>query len=106
MNPKKASSGSQFYIVQGKVYDDAALDKMESRMGKVLSARQRQAYKTVGGTPFLDGEYTVFGEVTEGLEVVDKIAAVKTGKMDMPVEPVTIISVTIEKGCQKKSCCQ
>ncbi len=106
VNPKKASSGSQFYIVQGKVYDDAALDKMESRMGKVLSARQRQAYKTVGGTPFLDGEYTVFGEVTEGLEVVDKIAAVKTGKMDMPVEPVTIISVTIEKGCQKKSCCQ
>ena len=106
VNPKKASSGSQFYIVQGKVYDDAALDKMESRMGKVLSARQRQAYKTVGGTPFLDGEYTVFGEVTEGLDIVDKIAAVKTGRNEVPVEPVTIISVTIEKGCQKKSCCQ
>ncbi len=97
VNPKKASSGSQFYIVQGKVYDDKALDMLEGRMGKVFSAKERQAYKTVGGTPFLDGEYTVYGEVTEGLEVVDKIAAVKTGRMDVPVEQVTIISVTIEK---------
>ncbi len=97
VNPQKASSGSQFYIVQGKVYDDRTLDMFESRMGKVFSARQRQAYKTVGGTPHLDGEYTVFGEVTEGLEVVDKIAAVETGRMDVPVKPVTIISVTIEK---------
>ena len=97
VNPKKASSGSQFYIVQGKVYDEKTLDMFESRMGKVFSARQRQAYQTVGGTPHLDGDYTVFGEVTEGLEVVDKIATVKTGPMDVPVEPVTIISVTIEK---------
>ena len=97
VNPKKASSGSQFYIVQGKVYDDNWLDMFENRSGKVLSAKQRQAYKTVGGTPHLDGDYTVFGEVTEGLEVVDKIAAVKTGYMDVPVEAVTIISVTIEK---------
>ena len=108
VNPQKASSGSQFYIVQGKVYDDKTLDMFESRMGKVFNARQRQAYKTVGGTPHLDGEYTVFGEVTEGVDVVDKIAAVKTGQMDVPVEPVTIISVTIEK-CEGKgegkSCC-
>ncbi|MCR5659113.1 MAG: peptidylprolyl isomerase [Bacteroidales bacterium] len=97
VNPKKASSGSQFYIVQGKVYDEKTLDMFESRMGKVFSARQRQAYQTVGGTPHLDGDYTVFGEVTEGLEVVDKIATVKTGPMDVPVEPVTIISVAIEK---------
>ena len=97
VNPQKASSGSQFYIVQGKVYDDKTWDMFESRMGKVFNARQRQAYKTVGGTPHLDGEYTVFGEVTEGLDIVDKIAAVKTGQMDVPVEPVTIISVTIEK---------
>jgi cyclophilin family peptidyl-prolyl cis-trans isomerase len=112
VNPKKASSGSQFYIVQGKVYDDKWLDMFENRSGKVLSAKQRQAYKTVGGTPHLDGDYTVFGEVTEGLDVVDKIAAVKTGRNDVPVEAVTIISVTIEKGCEKscqksgeKSCC-
>ena len=105
VNPKKASSGSQFYIVQGKVYDEKSMEMMESRMGKVHGARERQAYMTVGGTPFLDGEYTVVGEVTEGLEVGDKIAAVKTGRMDVPVEPVTIISVTIEKGCAK-SCCK
>ena len=112
VNPKKASSGSQFYIVQGKVYDERSMSTMETRMGKVFGARERQAYMTVGGTPFLDGEYTVFGEVTEGLEVVDKIAAVKTGRMDVPVEPVTIISVTIEKSCcdkkgdtKSKSCC-
>jgi peptidyl-prolyl cis-trans isomerase B (cyclophilin B) len=103
VNPKKASSGSQFYIVQGKVYDDKWLDMFENRSGKVLSARQRQTYKTVGGTPHLDGDYTVFGEVTEGLDIVDKIAAVKTGQMDVPVEPVTIISVTIEK-CEGKKC--
>ena len=108
VNPKKASSGSQFYIVQGRVYDDNWLDMFENRSGKVLSARQRQTYKTVGGTPHLDGDYTVFGEVTEGLDVVDKIAAVKTGVQDVPVEPVTIISVTVEKCAEKstgKSCC-
>ena len=104
VNPKKASSGSQFYIVQGKVYDDKTLDMFESRMGKVFNARQRQAYKTVGGTPHLDGDYTVFGEVTEGLDVVDRIAVVKTGYMDAPVDPVTIISITIEKN-KEKDCC-
>ena len=97
VNPKKASSGSQFYIVQGRVFDDKTLDMYEERKGKVFSAKQRQAYKTLGGTPHLDGDYTVFGEVTEGLDIVDKIAAVKTGYMDVPVEPVTIKNITIEK---------
>ena len=97
VNPKKASSGSQFYIVQGQVYDDKTLDLYENRLGKVIGPKLRQAYKTVGGTQHLDGDYTVFGEVIEGLEVVDEIAGVKTGFQDVPVEPVTIISVTIEK---------
>ncbi len=97
VNPKKASSGSQFYIVQGQVYDDRTLDMYEERLGKVIGPKQRQAYKTIGGTPHLDGDYTVFGEVTEGLDIVDKIAAVKTGYMDVPVEPVTIKTITIEK---------
>lgn len=104
VNPKKASSGSQFYIVQGQVFDDKKLELYEERLGKIFSASQRQAYKTVGGTPHLDGEYTVFGEVIEGLEVVDKIAAVKTGYMDVPVEPVTITKITIEKAAEKECC--
>ncbi|MBO6027214.1 MAG: peptidylprolyl isomerase [Bacteroidales bacterium] len=104
VNPKKASSGSQFYIVQGQVFDDRTLDMYEQRTGKVFGAKQRQAYKTVGGSPHLDGDYTVFGEVTEGLDVVDKIGNVKTGYMDVPVEPVTITKITIEKSADK-SCC-
>lgn len=97
VNPQKMSSGSQFYIVQGEVLDDVKLKRYESYLGKVFGAKERQAYMTVGGTPHLDGEYTVFGEVTEGLDIVDKIAAVKTGYMDVPVEPVTIISMEIVK---------
>lgn len=68
----------------------------EDRMGKVIGAKQRQAYKTVGGTPHLDGDYTVFGEVIEGMDVVDKIATVKTGRMDAPIEAVTM-TIEIEK---------
>ena len=104
VNPKKASSGSQFYIVQGQVFDDKKLALYEERLDKVFSAKQRQAYKTVGGTPHLDGDYTVFGEVIEGLDIVDKIANVKTGYMDVPVDPVIINSITIEKNAEK-SCC-
>jgi peptidyl-prolyl cis-trans isomerase B (cyclophilin B) len=104
VNPKKASSGSQFYIVQGQVFDDKKLEIYEERLGKIFSATQRQAYKTVGGTPHLDGDYTVFGEVIEGLDIVDKIAGVKTGYMDVPVEPVTINKITIEKSADN-SCC-
>ena len=96
VNPKKASSGSQFYSVQGQKYDDQTLDLYEDRLGKVFGAKERQAYKTVGGTPHLDGDYTVFGEVIEGMDVVEKIAAVKTGRMDAPIEAVTM-TIEIEK---------
>lgn len=103
VNPKKASSGSQFYIVQGQVFDDQKLALYEERLGKIFNATQRQAYKTVGGTPHLDGDYTVFGEVIDGLDIVDKIARVKTGYMDVPVEPVIINTITIEN---EKDCCK
>lgn len=93
MNPKKASSGSQFYIVQGNVYNEPTLDNMENGTGKKMSAEQREAYSTVGGTPHLDGEYTVFGQVADGFDVIDKIAAVKTAKGD---QPVTKVEMTIE----------
>lgn len=88
VNPKKESSGSQFYIVQGQKYTEAQLQQFEARMGKKFTEEQLKAYTTVGGTPHLDGAYTVFGEVISGFEVIDKIAAVKTGAMDKPVQDV------------------
>ncbi|HRI25156.1 MAG TPA: peptidylprolyl isomerase [Ferruginibacter sp.] len=75
-NPEKASSGCQFYIVQGKTYTDADLNLIELQKGIKYSPAKRKVYKTLGGTPFLDMDYTVFGEVESGLEVIDKIAAV------------------------------
>jgi len=87
-NPQKRSSGSQFYVVQGQPLTDAALDEMERRKNIKYSDAQRQLYKEIGGTPFLDNDYTVFGEVVEGLEVIDKIATVPTGDADRPVEDV------------------
>lgn len=90
VNPEKASSGCQFYIVQGQVLTDAQIQMFQQRYGLSFTPEQIKAYTTIGGTPHLDGEYTVFGEVVEGLDVIDKIASVKTGYMDVPVEPVTM----------------
>jgi len=84
-NPEKASSACQFYIAQGKKYTDEDLNMMEAQMGRKLSPQQRKAYKTVGGIPFLDMNYTVFGEVESGMEVIDKIASVPTAPGDRPI---------------------
>ncbi len=83
-NPEKRSSGSQFYLVQGKVLSDRELDSMEAQKGIRYTPEQREAYTTFGGTPFLDREYTVFGYVVSGIEVIDKIASVETGAGDRP----------------------
>jgi cyclophilin family peptidyl-prolyl cis-trans isomerase len=91
VNPAKASSGCQFYVVQGQKWTDADLNNMEIRRGAKYSPAQRNIYKTIGGTPFLDMGYTVFGEVESGLEVIDKIAAVETilkGTADRPLKDV------------------
>ena len=106
VNPQKASSGSQFYIVQGKVYTDAGLDSIETfRMnGRKLPAANREVYKTIGGTPHLDQGYTVYGEVVKGLDVVDKIAVVQTSRSqdrDRPLQDVRIIKAKLIK--RKKS---
>ena len=90
VNPTKASSGCQFYIVQGQVLTEAHIEMYKQRYGLTFTPEQIEAYTTIGGTPHLDGQYTVFGEVVEGLEVIDAIAKVKTGYMDVPVEPVTM----------------
>jgi len=145
-NPSKASSGCQFYIVEGKIFSDNGLDSIETskkeklevklfqqivntRQNEVkeyqaegsqskldglrdsiltvvragmektksykLTPQQRADYKTLGGTPHLDGEYTVFGEVTEGLEIVERISKVKTGNNNRPVEDIKVIKAEI-----------
>ena len=102
INPQKASSGSQFYIVQGKVFTEAGLDSVETfRMnGRKIPAIQREVYKTIGGTPHLDQGYTVYGEVVRGLDVIDMIAAVQTSR-DRPLQDVRIIKAKLIK--RKKS---
>lgn len=87
-NPEKASSGCQFYIVVGQILTDSELDRMDAQRQVKYTNEQRKIYKTIGGTPFLDMNYTVYGEVISGLEVVDKISQVKTAPGDRPVTDV------------------
>lgn len=105
VNPERKSSSCQFYIVQGKTFTDEELDIMEMRLIRQLrmaepfkyTEEQRIAYKTFGGTPHLDGQYTVFGEVVEGFDVLQKISEVETGRSDRPVEDIRIINMKIVK---------
>jgi cyclophilin family peptidyl-prolyl cis-trans isomerase len=91
INPDKESSASQFYIVHGKVYSNEELNLMEQRGVHIkFTDEQRKIYTSVGGTPHLDYSYTVFGEVTEGIDIVDKIASVKTDKRDRPLNDIKI----------------
>jgi cyclophilin family peptidyl-prolyl cis-trans isomerase len=145
-NPLKASSGCQFYIVEGKLFSDNGLDsieinnkqKMEDNLFQAIvkskqveinkynaernqsrlvalrdsimevvkvqiekntsykfTAQQRSDYKTIGGTPHLDGAYTVFGEVTEGLDIVTKISNAKTGPHDRPLIDIRVIKAKV-----------
>lgn len=97
-NPEKASSSTQFYLVQGKVFTDSSLNVVEEKRLKFkLPTWQREVYKTIGGTPHLDRNYTVYGEVVKGLEMVDAIAAVATGKADRPKEDVKMTVAVLKK---------
>ena len=97
VNPEQRSSAMQFYIVWGRVFDEEGLDKVQERLdartgGRVkLTPAMRQVYRTVGGTPHLDGQYTVFGEVRSGLDVVDAIQQVPTDGNDRPLTDVRIL---------------
>lgn len=101
VNPAKASSASQFYIVWEQVYTKEQLENLKEICKKrfdrelLMTPEQEAAYTTVGGTPHLDGEYTVFGEVVSGLDVVEKIQGVACDGNDRPLEDVRIVKTEI-----------
>lgn len=93
-NPEKASSGCQFYLVQGRTFTDDQLNSLETdRLKFKIPGWQREVYKSIGGTPHLDRNYTVYGEVVKGIEMIDNIAAVATGSNN---RPVTDVKMTVE----------
>jgi peptidyl-prolyl cis-trans isomerase B (cyclophilin B) len=96
VNPEKASSGSQFYLVQGRVFSQEELDIMAQRGKGEIQKGVAEIYKTIGGTPHLDGSYTVFGEIVEGLDVLDSIAAVQTDRYNRPLTDV-VYSISLLK---------
>jgi peptidyl-prolyl cis-trans isomerase B (cyclophilin B) len=95
INPTKASSGSQFYIVQGRPFNENELNSMSARSGIKYNDAQKQLYATLGGVPHLDGGYTVFGELVTGFDVLDKIGNTQTGAGDRPVKEMKIIKAKI-----------
>jgi len=98
VNPARESSGSQFYIIQGQKFTAEQLKSMENSNTHIrFTPEQIKAYTTLGGAPHLDYAYTVFGEVVDGLDIVDKIAAVETDGRDRPVENITIIKAYLLK---------
>lgn len=106
VNPEKASSGSQFYIVQGKVFTDGGLDTLENTRlkGIKLPLAHREVYKSLGGTPHLDQNYTVFGELVSGMDVLDSIATTETSKAtdrDRPLADIKILDVKLIKRKKK-----
>jgi peptidyl-prolyl cis-trans isomerase B (cyclophilin B) len=95
VNPEKRSSGSQFYIVQGKIFSPAGLDSVETfrLKGRKIPQLQREVYQAVGGAPHLDQNYTVFGQVISGMETVDRIAATATAGRQGGDKPLTDIRI-------------
>lgn len=106
-NPERASSGSQFYIVWGRTFKDKELQKVirgveEATGGEArFTVEMEHDYRTVGGAPHLDGQYTVFGEVVEGLEFVDSIQRAATDSLDRPLTDIVIRHAVVEQKSKK-----
>jgi cyclophilin family peptidyl-prolyl cis-trans isomerase len=100
-NPAKESSGCQFYIVEGRKWGKADLEKQSARAARKLTESQKKVYETIGGTPHLDGAYTVFGQLIDGMDVLDKIASVDKDERDRPEKDVSM-KVSVKKMKKKK----
>jgi len=96
-NIKRRSDGSQFYIVTGRTYSDSELNDITKETGYKFTPEQRRVYKTVGGAPHIDGTYTIFGEVTEGMDVADKINAMPVDTEYRPLQDIRVRQITILK---------
>lgn len=97
-NPEKASSGCQFYLVQGKKFTDPQLDSLEiKRLHFKLPLWQREVYKRIGGSPHLDKRYTVYGEVVRGLSLIDTVALVPTDKNDRPLADIKMTVMLLKR---------
>ncbi|MCE7041905.1 peptidylprolyl isomerase [Dyadobacter sp. CY312] len=100
-NPAKESSGCQFYIVQGKKWNKADLDKQAARAARKITNEQKAVYEKIGGTPHLDGSYTVFGQVIDGIDVIDKITSYPRDERDRPEKNIAM-KVSVKKMKKKK----
>jgi cyclophilin family peptidyl-prolyl cis-trans isomerase len=96
-NPEKSDYYTQVYLVQGKVHTDASVNLLEQKSGRKIPAAQREIYKTIGGSPELDQDYTIFGEVVDGMDVAEAINMVPTHKNDLPLTPVHFKAVVLSK---------
>ncbi|MDP2887355.1 MAG: peptidylprolyl isomerase [Bacteroidota bacterium] len=94
-NMRKRSDGSQFYIVTGRIYNDIELDELEKENNHTFTEEQRNVYKTIGGAPHLDGTYTIFGEVAEGMEIADRISNVEVSSDFRPKKDIRVKKIRI-----------
>ncbi len=102
INPERRSSGSQFYIVIGRKWTEKELQQIERKTGHKFTEEQKKVYQTEGGTPFLDGQYTVFGEITKGIEVAEQIANLPRDRYDRPLKDVRFTIEIVEGKKYKK----
>lgn len=102
VNPQKASSSTQFYIVEGRTFTNPEMDKIEEKFKIKIPENHREIYRTIGGAPFLDMNYTVFGQVISGLDVIDKIASAARDQNNRPLNDIKMKITLLKKSEYRK----